>query len=67
VTSRAEVQHDRTVSGEEPLGVSCLIFHVIAENAPRQVNFTLTVSGDAMTGTACGETCATLKLKKPAF
>jgi hypothetical protein len=46
---------------------STLIFHVIAENAPRQVNFTLTVSGDAMTGTACGETCATLKLKKPAF
>jgi hypothetical protein len=43
---------------------STLIFHVVAENVKGQLNFTLTVSGDAMTGTACGETCATLKLKK---
>ena len=46
---------------------STLIFHVIAEHAPRQVNFTLRVSGDVMTGTACRDTCATLKLKKSAF
>jgi hypothetical protein len=43
---------------------STLIFHVVAENVKGQLNFTLTVSGDAMTGTACGETCAILKLKK---
>jgi len=43
---------------------STLMFHVMAENLKGQLNFTLTVSGDAMTGTACGETCATLKLKK---
>jgi hypothetical protein len=43
---------------------STLMFHVVAENVKGQLNFTLTVSGDAMTGTACGETCATLKLKK---
>jgi hypothetical protein len=46
---------------------STLIFHVIAESIPRQVNFTLRVSGDVMTGTACRDTCTTLKLKKSAF
>ena len=44
---------------------STLIFHVRAENAPvDRVNFTLTVSGDTMTGTVCGHTCGTLRLKK---
>jgi hypothetical protein len=43
---------------------STLMFHVVAENVKGRLNFTLTVSGDAMTGTACGETCAILKLKK---
>ena len=47
---------------------STLIFHVAAPDTPGgQVNFTLTVSGDTMTGTACGYTCATLKLKKAPF
>ena len=37
---------------------STLIFHMRAENAPvEQVNFTLTVSGDTVTGTVCGHTC----------
>jgi hypothetical protein len=44
---------------------STLIFHVAAPDIPgRQVNFTLTVSGEAMTGTVCGDTCGTVKLKK---
>jgi hypothetical protein len=47
---------------------STLIFHVGAPDTPGgRVNFTLTVSGDTMTGTACGHTCATLKLKKAPF
>jgi hypothetical protein len=47
---------------------STLIFHAAAPDTPGgQVNFTLTVSGETMTGTACGYTCATLKLKKAAF
>lgn len=47
---------------------STLIFHVGAPDAPGgRVNFTLTVSGETMTGTACGHTCATLKLKKASF
>ena len=57
------------VLGEEIQGAglenSPLIFHVRAENAPAtQVNFTLTVSGDTMTGTVCGHTCGKLSLKK---
>jgi hypothetical protein len=43
---------------------STLTFHVIAENVEGQLNFTLTVSGDSMTGTACGYNCAKLKLTK---
>jgi hypothetical protein len=43
---------------------STLSFHVIAENVEGQLNFTLTVSGDTMTGTACGYNCAKLKLTK---
>ena len=47
---------------------STLIFHVGAPDTPGgRVNFTLTVSGETMTGTACGYTCATLKLKKVPF
>jgi hypothetical protein len=47
---------------------STLIFHVEAPDTPGgRVNFTLTVSGESMTGTACGYTCATLKLKKVPF
>jgi hypothetical protein len=43
-------------------------FHVRAEDAPvDRVNFTLTVSGDTMTGTVCGHTCGKLSLKKSAF
>jgi hypothetical protein len=42
-----------------------LIFHVAARGGPsEQVNFTLTVGKQDMTGTACGFTCATVKLKK---
>jgi hypothetical protein len=57
------------VLGEEIQGAeledSTLIFHVRAENAPvDRVNFTLTVSGDTMTGTVCGHTCGKLSLKK---
>jgi hypothetical protein len=38
---------------------------VRAENAPfDRVNFTLTVSGDTMTGTVCGYTCGVMKLKR---
>jgi hypothetical protein len=44
---------------------STLIFHVEAPDiSGRQVNFTLTVSGETMTGTVCGDTCGTAKLKK---
>jgi hypothetical protein len=47
---------------------STLIFHVEAPDTPAgRVNFTLTVSGETMTGTACGYTCATVKLKKVPF
>jgi hypothetical protein len=46
------------------LGSSTLHFYVTAENVEGQINFTLTVSGNAMTGTACGNICATLELKK---
>jgi hypothetical protein len=47
---------------------STLIFYVGAPDTPGgRVNFTLTVSEQTMTGTACGYTCATLKLKKAAF
>ena len=47
---------------------SMLIFQVAAPDTPGgQVNFTLTVSEQTMTGTACGYTCATLKLKKAPF
>jgi hypothetical protein len=61
-------QAQQLVIGEEVrdgvLDGSTLMFHVVAENVKGQLNFTLTVSGDTMTGTACGDTCATLKLKK---
>ena len=43
---------------------STLHFHVTAENVQGQLNFTLTVSGDSMTGTICGYNCANVKLKK---
>jgi hypothetical protein len=47
---------------------STLIFHVRAENAPvDRVNFTLTVSGDTMTGTVCGYTCGTIRATKSPF
>jgi hypothetical protein len=57
------------VLGEEirdgQLEDSLLMFHVRAENAPfDRVNFTLTVSGDTMTGTVCGYTCGLVKLKR---
>jgi hypothetical protein len=44
---------------------STLMFHVRAENAPiDRVNFTLTVSGDSMFGTVCGNTCGKVRVKK---
>ncbi len=46
---------------------STLTFYVTAENVEGQLNFTLTVSSDSMTGTACGYNCAKLKLKKAAM
>ena len=50
---------------EGTLEDSTLIFHVTSPDAPGgQVNFTLTVSGETMTGTVCGFTCGTLRLKK---
>jgi hypothetical protein len=57
------------VLGEEirdgQLEDSMLMFHVRAENAPfDRVNFTLSVSGDTMTGTVCGQTCGVMKLKR---
>jgi hypothetical protein len=57
------------VLGEEirdgQLEDSLLMFHVRAEHTYfNQVNFTLTVSGDTMTGTLCGLTCGLIKLKR---
>ncbi len=57
------------VLGEEirdgQLEDSLLMFHVRAEHTYfNQVNFTLTVSGDTMTGTVCGYTCGVVKLKR---
>jgi hypothetical protein len=47
---------------------STLIFHVRTEDAPvDRVNFTLTVSGDTMTGTVYGHTCGKMSLKKSPF
>jgi hypothetical protein len=47
---------------------STLSFHVRAEDAPvDRVNFTLTVSGDSMTGTVCGYTCGKVRMKKSPF
>ncbi len=47
---------------------STLIFYVTAPETPGgRVNFTLTVSEQTLTGTACGHTCATLNLKKAPF
>jgi hypothetical protein len=47
---------------------STLMFHVRTENAPvDRVNFTLTVSGDSMTGTVCGHTCGKVRMKKSPF
>ena len=47
---------------------STRIFHVRAEDAPvDRVNFTLTVSGDSMTGTVCGYTCGKVRMKKSPF
>jgi hypothetical protein len=43
---------------------STLHFHVTAENVQGNLNFTLTVRGDSMTGTVCGYRCAILKLTK---
>jgi hypothetical protein len=43
---------------------STLHFHVTTEGVRGQLNFTLTVSGDTMTGTVCGYNCGKLKLKK---
>jgi hypothetical protein len=77
VTGKQSVTSVIPVFGEQPsikltpdiregtLEDSTLIFHVAAPDAPGgQANFTLTVSGDTMTGTVCGFTCGTLKLKK---
>src|SRR5262245_30796901 len=46
---------------------STLHFHVPAENISGHLNFTLTVSGNTMTGTMCANYCANLQLKKAAF
>ena len=47
---------------------STLIFYVTAPETPGgRVNFTLTVSEQTLTGTACGHTCATLNLTKAPF
>ena len=44
---------------------STLIFHVQALDLPRrQVNFTLTITGETMAGTVCADTCGTIKLQK---
>jgi hypothetical protein len=62
-------QTQRLTLGEEirdgHIEDSTLIFHVEARDAPAsQVNFTLSVSGDSMTGTVCGHTCGVIKLQK---
>lgn len=70
VTALFGTQMGRTINlGEEiregHIDDSTLIFHVTAPDLPgRQVNFTLTVSGETMTGTVCGDQCGTVKLKK---
>jgi hypothetical protein len=70
VTALFGGQMGRTINlGEEiregQIDDSTLIFHVTAPDLPgRQVNFTLTVSGETMTGTVCGDQCGTVKLKK---
>jgi len=46
---------------------STLHFYVTTEGVRGQLNFTLTVSGDTMTGTVCGYNCGKLKLKKAAM
>jgi len=46
---------------------STLHFHVTTEGVKGSLNFTLTVSGDTMTGTICGYNCGKLKLKKAPF
>jgi hypothetical protein len=46
---------------------STLHFHVTTEGVQGNLNFTLTVSGDTMTGTVCGYNCGKLKLKKAAI
>jgi hypothetical protein len=47
---------------------STLTFHVGTQGAPvDRVNFTLTVSGDSMTGTVCGFTCGKMRLTKSPF
>jgi hypothetical protein len=44
---------------------STLIFHVQALELPRrQINFTLTISGETMTGTVCGDTCGIIRLQR---
>ena len=43
---------------------STLHFHVTTEGVQGSLNFTLTVSGDTMTGTICGYNCGKLKLKR---
>jgi hypothetical protein len=43
---------------------STLHFHVNTEGVQGELNFTITVSGDTMTGTICGYNCGKLKLKK---
>jgi hypothetical protein len=43
---------------------STLHFYVTTEGVRGSLNFTLTVSGDTMTGTVCGYSCGKLKLKK---
>jgi hypothetical protein len=46
---------------------STLHFSVPAGNVEGHVNFTLTVTGDTMTGTACAWRCAKLKMKRAQF
>jgi hypothetical protein len=44
---------------------STLIFNVEAlDLVSRQVNYTLTISAETMTGTVCADTCGTMKLQK---
>jgi hypothetical protein len=65
-------QQTTYILGEDIQGAqledSTLTFHVRAEDAPvDRVNFTLTVSGDTMTGTVCEHTYGKMSLKKSAF